>query len=81
MPGYPGLAENSPDVADIQSNMRVLKFLDKAYTDEEIANAGASLAGKTELDALVAYLQNLGNHTDFNAINDAAANATSGAGQ
>ncbi len=81
MPGYPWLAENSPDVADIQSNMRVLKFLDKAYTDEEIANAGASLAGKTELDALVAYLQNLGNHTDFNAINDAAANATSGAGQ
>ncbi len=81
MPGYPWLAKNSPDVADIQANMRVLKFLEKAYTDEEIANAGASLAGKTELDALVAYLQNLGNHTDFNAIDGAPANATSGAGQ
>ncbi len=81
MPGYPWLAENSPDVADIQSNMRVLKFLDHAYTDEEIANAGASLAGKTELDALIAYLQNLGNHTDFNAIDAASSDATSGAGQ
>ncbi len=81
MPGYPWLAENSPDVADIQSNMRVLKFLDKAYTDEEIAKAGESLAGKTELDALVAYLQNLGNHTDFNAMDTPAANTTGGAGQ
>ena len=80
MPGYPWLAENSPDVADIQANMRVLKLLDKAYTDEEIANAGASLAGKTELDALVAYLQNLGNHTDFNAAAAPSAVATKGAG-
>ena len=84
MPGYPWLAENSPDVADIQANMRVLKFLDKAYTDEEIASAGTSLAGKTELDALVAYLQNLGNHTDFNGVNSPSAptaRPTSGAGQ
>jgi len=81
MPGYPWLADASPDVADIQSNMRVLKYLDKAYTDDEIANAGASLAGKTELDALIAYLQNLGNHTDFNAIDEQAALPPSGAGQ
>lgn len=81
MPGYPWLAENSPDVADIQSNMRVLKYLDKAYTDEEIANVGTILAGKTDLDALVAYLQNLGNHTDFNAIDAPPAKPASGAGQ
>ena len=68
MPGYPWLATATLDVADIQANMRVLKILDQAYTDAEIANVGDQLAGKTELDAMVAYLQNLGNHTEFNAI-------------
>ena len=68
MPGYPWLATAVPDVADIQANMRVLKILDHAYTEAEIASAGEALAGKTELDALIAYLQNLGNHTEFNAI-------------
>ncbi len=71
MPGYPWLAKNTLDVADIQANMRVTNMLDQAYTDAEIASAPESLAGKTELDALIAYLQNLGNHTDFNAINAA----------
>jgi cytochrome c oxidase cbb3-type subunit II len=75
MPGYPWLAKNVPDVSDIQANMRVLKFLDKAYTDAEIAGVGEVLAGKTELDALVAYLQNLGNHTDFNAAENASVDA------
>jgi cytochrome c oxidase cbb3-type subunit II len=65
MPGYPWLAEAVVDPADIQRHMRVLQKLGDGYTDVEIAEAGASLSGKTELDALVAYLQNLGNHTDF----------------
>lgn len=71
MPGYPWLADNTLDVADIQANMRVLQMLDKAYSDDEVAKAGESLNGKTELDALVAYLQNLGNQTDFAAIKGA----------
>jgi cytochrome c oxidase cbb3-type subunit II len=65
MPGYPWLAKAVVDPADIQRHMRVLQKLGDGYTDVEIAEAGASLADKTELDALVAYLQNLGNHTDF----------------
>jgi cytochrome c oxidase cbb3-type subunit II len=79
MPGYPWLATSAPDVSDIQSNMRVLKMLDNAYTDAEIADAGTSLAGKTELDALIAYLQNLGNHTDFSADATPAAASEAGA--
>ena len=71
MPGYPWLATNTLDATDIQANMRVTNMLGQAYTDAEIASAPESLAGKTELDAMVAYLQNLGNHTDFNAINAA----------
>ena len=81
MPGYPWLATNSVDVSDIQANMRVLKMLDQAYTDAEIASAGESLKGKTELDAMVAYLQNLGNHTDFNSIDAAKAANPSGVAQ
>jgi cytochrome c oxidase cbb3-type subunit II len=67
MPGYPWLANNTLDVADIQANMRVLQTLDKAYSDDEVAKAGEALNGKSELDALVAYLQHLGNHTNFSA--------------
>ena len=40
--------------------MRTLRMLGAPYTDAEIAKAGAELAGKTEEDAVVAYLQNLG---------------------
>ncbi len=83
MPGYPWLATNFIDGADIQANMRVLKFLDEAYTDAEIADAPGLLEGKSELDALIAYLQNLGNHTEFPTALPAAAttSAPSGASQ
>jgi len=60
MPGYPWLAENKLDGSDIQKKMKALRIVGVPYTDEQIANAPAELQGKTELDALVAYLQNLG---------------------
>ncbi len=60
MPGYPWLEENELDGSDIQKKMEVLRTLGAPYSDEEIANAPAALAGKTELDALIAYLQGLG---------------------
>ena len=44
----------------VSRRMKVLKTLGHPYTDEEIANAGAFIKDKTELDALVAYLQGLG---------------------
>ncbi|KRF01799.1 peptidase S41 [Frateuria sp. Soil773] len=60
MPGYPWLASQKLDAADIQARMRTLRKLGDPYSDAEIAGAPAALEGKTELDAVVAYLQGLG---------------------
>ncbi|MEW5893623.1 MAG: cytochrome-c oxidase, cbb3-type subunit II [Pseudomonadota bacterium] len=61
MPAYPWLAERAVDTSDIQQKMRVLKdWAGHPYTDEEIAQAPAMLEGKTEMDAIIAYLQALG---------------------
>lgn len=60
MPGYPWLAENEVDASDIETKLRVLRRLGHPYTDEDISTAKEVLAGKTEMDAIVAYLQNLG---------------------
>ncbi len=60
MPGYPWLAENSLDGADIQAKMNGLRTLGVPYSDDEITAAPGALKGKTELDALIAYLQGLG---------------------
>jgi len=60
MPGYPWLAENVLDGKDIKRKMEVLRTLGHPYTDQEIADAPAAVKGKTEQDALIAYLQNLG---------------------
>jgi cytochrome c oxidase cbb3-type subunit 2 len=60
MPGYPWLAKNAVDASDIETKLRVLRALGHPYSDEDIAGAKAELAGKTEQDALIAYLQGLG---------------------
>ena len=61
MPSYPWLAQNKLDNSDIQAKMKALNLVShKAYTDAQIAAAPAELEGKTELDAVVAYLQGLG---------------------
>ncbi len=60
MPGYPWMADVPVDPAATVRNMRALQRLGDPYTDEEIAAAPADVAGKTELDALIAYLQGLG---------------------
>jgi cytochrome c oxidase cbb3-type subunit 2 len=60
MPGYPWLAKTPADASAIETKLRVLRTLGHPYTDEDIAGAKAQLAGKTELDALIAYLQGLG---------------------
>jgi len=59
MPNYPWLAENKLDT-DIARHMSAMQMLGVPYTDEDIANGQASIAGKTEEDALVAFLQVLG---------------------
>ena len=60
MPAYPWLASAPADAADIAAKMRALRRLGVPYSDEDIGKGPADLAGKTEEDALVAYLQNLG---------------------
>lgn len=60
MPAYPWLGKTDVDASTIQKKMRVLRVLGVPYTDEDIANAPDALKGKTELDAVVAYLQVLG---------------------
>jgi cytochrome c oxidase cbb3-type subunit 2 len=61
MPGYPWLQENALDDSLIQDKMRALNLVShKPYTDAQIEAAPAALAGKTEMDAMIAYLQSLG---------------------
>ncbi|HVI25094.1 MAG TPA: cytochrome-c oxidase, cbb3-type subunit II [Xanthomonadaceae bacterium] len=60
MPAFPWLAENALDGAQVAAHMKALQRLGDPYTDAEIAKAAEDVAGKTELDAVVAYLQGLG---------------------
>jgi cytochrome c oxidase cbb3-type subunit II len=60
MPGYPWLEQTPADASHIKRKLEVLKMLGAPYSDQEIENAPAALEGKTELDALIAYLQGLG---------------------
>jgi cytochrome c oxidase cbb3-type subunit 2 len=60
MPGYPWLEETPADASVIQRKMEVMRLLGSPYSDEDIANSPQALEGKTELDALIAYLQGLG---------------------
>jgi len=60
MPAYPWLARNRLDTGSIEAKMRALRIVGVPYTDEEIAGAKEALEGKTEMDALIAYLQGLG---------------------
>ncbi len=61
MPGFPWLADNLIDSEQTPKKMALFKdMFDVPYTDEDIANAQQSVEGKTELDAVIAYLQSLG---------------------
>jgi cytochrome c oxidase cbb3-type subunit 2 len=61
MPAYPWLATRDANAdGDIQKKLRALRFLGHPYDDQEIEAAESTLAGLTELDALIAYLQVLG---------------------
>jgi cytochrome c oxidase cbb3-type subunit 2 len=60
MPAYAWLEKTPADAATIQSHMIALRRVGVPYSDAEIAAAPAQVTGKTELDALVAYLQGLG---------------------
>ena len=60
MPSYPWLARTAASASDIGARMRALRTVGVPYTDQEIGKAGDELKGRTEMDALIAYLQVLG---------------------
>jgi cytochrome c oxidase cbb3-type subunit 2 len=60
MPSFPWLAENVLDGELTPTKLETMRTLGVPYTDADIEGATAAVQGKTELDALVAYLQNLG---------------------
>ena len=75
MPSFPWLAETQVDGEKVARNMRNLRRLGDPYSDEDIAAAPEVVAGKTELDAVVAYLQGLGRHAPAAAAATAAQRA------
>lgn len=60
MPGFPWLMENVVDHTMTPKKMQAMQTLGVPYTDAEIEAAAAAVEGKTEMDALIAYLQVLG---------------------
>ena len=62
MPAYSWLDKAVVNDATIQAHMKGLRMVGTPYTDEQIAGAPAEVKGKTEMDAVIAYLQVLGIH-------------------
>ena len=62
MPAYSWLEKTPVDHASIKSHMQGLRTVGTPYTDEQIAAAPADVKGKTEIEAVIAYLQVLGIH-------------------
>ncbi len=60
MPGYPWLAKTAVAASEMPARMKALRMVGVPYTDAEIASSTKDVAGKTEEDALIAYLQELG---------------------
>lgn len=60
MPAYPWLESTPVVMPDIQARMKTMRTMGVPYTDEQIAKAPEELTGKTEMEAMIAYLQSLG---------------------
>jgi cytochrome c oxidase cbb3-type subunit II len=60
MPAYPWLDKATLTPADIAPRMKALRMVGVPYTDEQISKSAEAVTGKTEMDALIAYLQVLG---------------------
>jgi cytochrome c oxidase cbb3-type subunit 2 len=59
MPGFPWLAERPIDAQSTATKMRALRSIGVPYTDEQINTSSEAVTGKTEMDALIAYMQGL----------------------
>ncbi|OOZ40971.1 cytochrome-c oxidase, cbb3-type subunit II [Solemya pervernicosa gill symbiont] len=70
MPNYPWFDENIIDGDALAANMGGLRMVGVPYTDADIASAAAEVQGKTEMDAMVAYLQVMGTMVKFDETKD-----------
>jgi cytochrome c oxidase cbb3-type subunit 2 len=73
MPGYPWLQKSAADASSIQSHMVAMRRLGVPYADEMITEAPKELEGKTEEDALIAYLQGLGINRRYIMVDEVVA--------
>ena len=62
MPAYPWLTRNAVDPASVPPRLIAMKRLGVPYTDADVAASAEAVSGKTEMDAVIAYLQSLGTH-------------------
>jgi cytochrome c oxidase cbb3-type subunit 2 len=67
MPGFPWLSRNELDGASTARKLRALRAIGVPYSDEDIAGAAAAVDGRTEMDAMIAYLQTLKFHGEVAA--------------
>ena len=74
MPGFPWLAQNTLDGVQTATKMRALQAIGVPYSAEEIAAAPAAVEGRTEMDALIHYLQVL----KFHGAGESSANSPKG---
>lgn len=79
MPGFPWLAEALIDAEDLAARMSAQRTLGVPYTDEDIAGVAAAVQGKSEMDAMIAYLQSLGRYAPKRTAPAAATDATADA--
>lgn len=79
MPSFPWLAESLIDAEDLAQRMRSLRTLGVPYSEEDIAGVAAAVQGKSEMDALIAYLQSLGRYAPKRSAPAAAVDATADA--
>lgn len=73
MPAYPWLERRLVDADALPAKMRALRKVGVPYTDEEIAKAADEVRGKTEMEALIAYLQGLGTARSWDKLAQPAA--------
>jgi cytochrome c oxidase cbb3-type subunit 2 len=79
MPAYPWLIEPKVDATQLTRHMNALRSIGVPYTDEDLAGVATAVQGKSELDALIAYLQGLGRYAPKRgAVDPAATAATAG---
>ena len=64
MPGFPWLAKNELDGTTTVRKLQALRAIGVPYSDDDVANAASAVDGRTEMDAVIAYLQELKFHGD-----------------